>query len=169
MLTVIKINHFFLLKAQYQSLQNWQFSNISPCYKNNFDVSVCVILTLSQEMDLMANTKLIVCLLIPDPQSKSILSILGLLIVMGKPIKTYGLAQWNMIGNQLSDSEPIGNIFYQQAAIFEIPEERFIMKPPSCSGADVSIEIYQLLLLFSIILMVELSHINKCIKLRRKV
>ena len=41
----------------------------------------------------MANTKLIVCLLIPDPQSKSILSILGLLIVMGKAIKTYGLAQ----------------------------------------------------------------------------
>ena len=120
-------------------------------------------------MDLMANTKLIVCLLIPDPQSKSILSILGLLIVMGKPIKTYGLAQWNVIRNQLSDSEPIGNIFYLQVAIFEIPEERFIIKPPACSGADVSIEIYQLLLLFSIILMVELSHINKCIKLRSKV
>ena len=71
-----------------------------------------------------------------------------------------------MIGHQLSDSEPIGNIFYLQVAVFEI---RFIIKPPACSGADVSIEIYQLLLLFSIILMVELSHINKYIKLRSKV
>ena len=74
-----------------------------------------------------------------------------------------------MIGHQLSDSEPIGNIFYLQVAIFEIPEERFIIKPPACSGADVSIEIYQLLLLFSIISIVELSDINKYIELKSKV
>ena len=74
-----------------------------------------------------------------------------------------------MIGHQLSDSEPIGNIFYLRVAIFEIPEERFIIKPPACSGADVSVEIYQLLLLFSIISIVELSDINKYIKSRSKV
>ena len=44
----------------------------------------------------------------------------------------HGLAQWHMIQHRLFDSEPIGNVFYLQA--------------------DVSIEIYKLLLLFSIYL-----------------
>ena len=43
------------------------------------------------------------------------------------------------------------NIFYLRKAILEIPEQYFILKPPACLGADVSIEIYELLLLFSII------------------
>ena len=47
--------------------------------------------------------------------------------------------------------EPIGNLFYLLAAIFEIPKYCFMIKPPACCGADVSIEIYELLLLFSII------------------
>ena len=42
-------------------------------------------------------------------------------------------------------------IFYLHEAIFEIPMNRFIIKPPASWGMDVSIDIYQLLLLFSII------------------
>ena len=56
-----------------------------------------------------------------------------------------------MIGDQLFDSEPIGNIFCLHAAIFEISKEHFIIKPLACRGTDISIKIYQLLLLFSII------------------
>ena len=49
----------------------------------------------------------------------------------------------------LFDCEPIRNIFYLPAAIFEIPRPWFIIKPPACIGPDVSIETYQLLLLFT--------------------
>ena len=56
-----------------------------------------------------------------------------------------------MIGRGLFASEPIGNLFYLHAVIFEIPKQYFIIKPPACWGADVSIEIYELLLLLSII------------------
>ena len=56
-----------------------------------------------------------------------------------------------MIGHQLFAIEPIGNLSYLHAVIFEIPKQYFIIKPPACSGVDVSIEIYELLLLFSII------------------
>ena len=69
-LTVTRIHHVLLLKAQYQSLQNWHFGNISPYYEK--DIPFRVILTLSREallfLDLMANTKYIVCLSFPDPQ-----------------------------------------------------------------------------------------------------
>ena len=61
------------------------------------------------------------------------------------------LAQWNMVGHELLASEPIGNLFYLHALIFEIPKQHFIIKPPAWWGADVSIEMYELLLLFSII------------------
>ena len=56
-----------------------------------------------------------------------------------------------MIGHRLFASKPIGSLFYLHAVIFEIPKQYFIIKPPACWGADVSIEIYELLLLFSII------------------
>ena len=56
-----------------------------------------------------------------------------------------------MTGHQLFTSEPIGNLFCLLAAIFEIPKSCFIIKPPACSGANVSIGINELLLLFSII------------------
>ena len=65
--------------------------------------------------------------------------------------ETHALAQWHMIGHQLFVSAPIGNVFYLHAAIFEIPMQRFIIKPPACWGTDVSVDSYQLLLLFSII------------------
>ena len=35
--------------------------------------------------------------------------------------ETNALAQWHISGPRLSDSEPIGNVFYMYAAIFEIP------------------------------------------------
>ena len=44
-----------------------------------------------------------------------------------------------------------GTFFYLHAAIFEIPKKYFKIKPPAGWGAEASIEIYQLLLLFSII------------------
>ena len=34
--------------------------------------------------------------------------------------------------NRLLDSEPIGNIFFLHTATFDIPKQRFIIKPPSC-------------------------------------
>ena len=61
------------------------------------------------------------------------------------------LAQLNMVRHRLFASEPIGNLFYLHAVIFETPKQYFIIKPPACWGADVLIEIYELLLLFSII------------------
>ena len=61
------------------------------------------------------------------------------------------MAQWSIIGHGLFASEPTGNLFYLRAVIFEIPKKYFIIKPSGCWGADVSIEIYKLLLLFSII------------------
>ena len=85
------------------------------------------------------------------PSSWIQLSILSLLIVLGEPIKTHILAQWNKIGHWLFASEPIGNVFHLHAVISKIPKLCFIIKPPACWGADVSIEIYELLLLFSII------------------
>ena len=39
------------------------------------------------------------------------------------------LAQRHMVGNRLFVREPIGNIFYLHAEIFEIPMEHFIIKP----------------------------------------
>ena len=59
------------------------------------------------------------------------------------------LTQWNMIRRRLFASEPIGNFFYLHVVIFEIPKYYFIVKPPACWDADVSIEIYELLLLFT--------------------
>ena len=56
-----------------------------------------------------------------------------------------------MIGYWLFASKPIENLFYLRMAIFEIPKYCFIIKLPACWGADVSIEIYELLLLFTII------------------
>ena len=61
------------------------------------------------------------------------------------------MAQWNVIGHGLFASEPIGNLFYLLEVIFEISKWFFIIKPPVFWGVDVSIEIYELLLLFSII------------------
>ena len=55
-----------------------------------------------------------------------------------------------MIGHGLFASEPIGNFFSLHAVIFEILKYYFIIKPPACWVTDVSIEIYELLLLFSI-------------------
>ena len=56
-----------------------------------------------------------------------------------------------MIRYLLFHGEPRGNIFCLHVAIFEIPKYCFIIKPPACWGRDVSIKIYQLLLVFSII------------------
>ena len=36
-----------------------------------------------------------------------------------------------MIGHRVFAREPIGNLFYQHAAIFEIPRYCFIIKPPA--------------------------------------
>ena len=54
-----------------------------------------------------------------------------------------------MIGHRLFVSEPIGNVFYLHAPIFENLVQHFI-KPPACLEVDVSIDIYQLLFLFDI-------------------
>ena len=56
-----------------------------------------------------------------------------------------------MTGRQLFDSEPTRNIFYLHMGIFEIPKYHVIIKPPAYRGSGVSIETYQLLLLFSTI------------------
>ena len=37
-----------------------------------------------------------------------------------------------MIGHGLFASEPIGNLFYLHAVIFEIPKYYFVIKPPAC-------------------------------------
>ena len=43
-----------------------------------------------------------------------------------------------------------GNFFYLLASIFEILRQRFIVKPPACRGGEISIDIYELLLLNSL-------------------
>ena len=60
------------------------------------------------------------------------------------------LVQLNMIGHQLFASEPIGNLFYLHEVIFEIPKYSFLSKPPAWRGAGASMEIYELLVPFSI-------------------
>ena len=65
--------------------------------------------------------------------------------------ETLALVQWHMIGKRLFDSEPIGNVFYLHVAIIKILMQRFVIKPPTCWVADVSKEMYQLLLLFGIL------------------
>ena len=70
---------------------------------------------------------------------------------MGKPIRNTFLTQGNVIGHRFFAIEPRGNIFFLQPASFEIPKWRFIIKPPACWGTGVSIEIYDSLLLCSII------------------
>ena len=57
-----------------------------------------------------------------------------------------------LIGHPFCGSQQIGNIFCLHAAISEIPKWRFRIKSPACWGTDVSIDMYHLLLLFSIIL-----------------
>ena len=37
-----------------------------------------------------------------------------------------------MIGHPLFASEPIGNLSYLHAVIFEIPKHYFMIKPPAC-------------------------------------
>ena len=95
------------------------------------------------------NTNYKALLTVSRPSNQIQLSISGLLIVMGKPMRKLILAYWNMVGHRLFAREPIGKPFYLHAAILEIPKYCIIIKPPACWGADVSIEIYELLLLFS--------------------
>ena len=45
-----------------------------------------------------------------------------------------------MIGHRFFHSESVGNNFYLHMAIFEIPRQRFVIKPPACWGTDVSVE-----------------------------
>ena len=79
------------------------------------------------------------------------MSISGLLIVMGKPIRSAYLGtvkhDWTPIVCYWANRKPFlsarGNIWNSK--------EVFYNKTTSCWGADVSIEIYELLLLFSII------------------
>ena len=161
---LIKINHFFLLKSQYQSLPNWHFDDLSPACrkwrgshtKKNFDNTFRITLPLSWETDLyfvwITNTKYIVCLSFPEPQSKFNWVSKAYLLLWKSQQGTHTLAQWNMIGHRLFDSEPVGNIFDLHATVFEIPNYRFMRKPPASWGMDVSIEIYNLLLLFSSII-----------------
>ena len=56
-----------------------------------------------------------------------------------------------MTGHRLFASEPIGNLFLSARGNIWNSKEVFYNKTTSCWGADVSIEIYELLLLFSII------------------
>ena len=88
------------------------------------DISFRVILPLSREtivMVLIADTKYIVCLLFPGSQPKFDWVSKDFLLLWESQREMHALAQWNMIGHRLFDSEPIGNIFYLHAAIFEIP------------------------------------------------
>ena len=55
-----------------------------------------------------------------------------------------------MIGHCLFTSEGIRKVFCLYVAIFEIPMWCFIKKLPACWGTDVSIDIFQFLLLCSI-------------------
>ena len=95
-LKVIKIHNFFLdwiepLVSIINICSTFRWL-VRKSHENNFDISYRVILPLSQETDscliLMINTMCIVCLSFPASQAKSIwVSIQGLQIVMGKPIK----------------------------------------------------------------------------------
>ena len=90
---------------------------------------------------MMANTKYIVCLSFPGSQDNPN----WVSNSDGEPNgETYALVQWHRIGHWLFVSEPVGNVFFLHAAIFEIPM-------PACWGADFSVDVYQLLLLSHII------------------
>ena len=46
--------------------------------------------------------------------------------------ENHALTESHMFEDRLFDSELIRNVFYLQAAIYEIPMERFLTKPPAC-------------------------------------
>ena len=104
-LRVIKIHHFFC----------WRLSI-------NLDISFRIIWSLPREtglcLVLISNTNYIVCLSLPEPQPK--FSWLLKLIKMGKPIRNACLGTVKHYWTSIYDSEPIENIFYLHAAIFEI-------------------------------------------------
>ena len=119
-------HHSFLCKTQYPSFQNSDFGEISQhCNRK-------IILTFFFPGDfaiVMADvfTYYRVFLSFPGPQ--------GTVKHGWTPIVCY----W-------ANGKP-----FLSVVIFKIPKQYFIIKPPACWGADVSIEIYELLLLFSII------------------
>ena len=92
-----KIHHVFLLKAQYQSLQNSYFGDISPYRSDLSHTNIiltfffCVILPSSGVTDmrlvLMTDTKYLVCLSLPGLSTYIQLVISGLLIVARKLIR----------------------------------------------------------------------------------
>ena len=51
---------------------------------------------------------------------------------MEKPVRNAYLGTVKHDGHRLFASEPIGNVFYLHAVIFEIPKQLFIIKPPAC-------------------------------------
>ena len=108
---------------------------------------------------LVAKTKYIAYLSFPDTEPKPNLVPKVYYMLLESQLKNYALAQWNMIGNQLFDSDSQGS-----EVIFEISKERFILKPPPSWCADVSIifKIFELLLKFSILYLHGRRHGEVC-------
>ena len=121
-----------------------------PCGSDNFEKRISTFLFM-WFYHWHGNTNDIVLFIVSRLSTQIQLSISGLLIVMGKPIRNAYLGIVKHDRNRLFSKEPIGNIFFLHMATFEIPKYCFIIKPPACWGADVSIGIYELLLLFNII------------------
>ena len=90
----------------------------------------------------------IVFFIISKPSTQIQLTISGLLIVVGKPVRNTYLISWHtetwLDIDCLLESQYEESLFYLHAAIFEIPKQCFIIKSLACWGIDVSIEIYKL-------------------------
>ena len=56
-----------------------------------------------------------------------------------------------MIGNRLFTREPIRSLFSLHVAVFKIAKWCFIIKPTACWDRNISLEIYELLLLLTLI------------------
>ena len=108
-------NLFFLLEAQYQSFQNWHFGNISPCYENSFKISY-----------FDGKCKVHSLFIVSRPSTLIQLSIQGLLIATGKPIRNVCLGtvkhdcasivwRWTHSKHFLSAR---GNIFNSKVAFY---------------------------------------------------
>ena len=106
----------------------------SELHENNFDIAFRVILH-SWETDLclvlMTDTKYIVRLLFSGYQAKSV-EYLTFINSYGKANKEISLStvthDWAWIVLRLV----LRTVFYLHAAIFEIPLQRFMIKPPAC-------------------------------------
>ena len=120
----IPSHHFFLCKTQYPYFQSSDFGKISLYRHRKIISCVCHFTIVTPDII----TYYTVSLSFPGTQAEFSWVFQLYSLLWESQYETHILAQWNMTGHGLFASEPIGNLFYLHAVIFEIPKKCFIIK-----------------------------------------